>query len=547
MRYLLLCSALGLSLASSLQAAELPAAAARLASNATRLPVQGWGTGLTASYFNNGSLAGAPVLKRQDAVVDFRWGTAAPAPELPADNFSVRWEGLLAAPGTGRYRFVAATTDEVRLWVNGKKVLDTWDGRKPTNVDDPTVTLAAGEKVTIKLEYNDAEGNAGIQLQWAGPGQSPQLIPTGNLYPLGSPLTRDPAGPPPVAKAKAVPTPTAAAVAAKAAAATPATKPTAAAKPAAKPAAPAAKPATKPAAKAVAQAAPKPVEKVVKPPKPAKPAKAPEAEPALPADLSGLYTLTVRSTGQPLKVEQGRPATRAEQLAAEAAGQKDVAPQWRIEPAGEGLYRLVLPGSNKVLEVLGSSTSNGAPLSVWTYYSGYNQRWKIEEAEKGYYKLTPHHVRKKVLTYGDTLDGGLQQQRYTGEPNQQWKLIAVKEVEEKLPAAAANAPSVGDNKMSVYPNPSNGVLQMAYNLPEAKPLGWVLYNQNGVAVRVSDYRKQAAGAHHQTLDFTTLPAGDYYLSLTVGITNTRQLISIRRPGVDAPAPSPSVGTTTPGK
>ena len=544
MRYLLLCSALGLSLTSGLQAAGVSAAATLLlpVRPIATLPVQGWGTGLTASYFNNGSLAGAPVLKRQDAVVDFRWGTAAPAPELPADNFSVRWEGLLAAPGTGRYRFVAATTDEVRLWVNGKKVLDTWDGRKPTNVDDPTVTLAAGEKVTIKLEYNDAEGNAGIQLQWAGPGQSPQLIPTGNLYPLGSPLTRDPAGPPPVAKAKAVPTPTAAGIAAKSAATT-AAKPAVAAKPVAKPAAAPAKPAPK----AVAQAAPKPAEKVVKAPKPPKPVKAAEPEPTPPADLSGLYTLSVRSTGQPLKVEQGRPATRAEQLAAEAAGQKDVAPQWRIEPAGEGLYRLVLPGSNKVLEVLGSSTSNGAPLSVWTYYSGYNQRWKIEEADKGYYKLTPHHVRKKVLTYGDTLDGGLQQQRYTGEPNQQWKLTAVKEVEEKMPAAAANAPSVGDNKMSVYPNPSNGVLQMAYTLPEAKPLGWVLYNQNGVAVRVSDYRKQSAGAHHQTLDFTALPAGDYYLSLTVGITNTRQLISIRRPGPDAPAASPSVGSTTPGK
>ncbi|RSK46458.1 RICIN domain-containing protein [Hymenobacter perfusus] len=539
-----MCSVLGLSLTGELQATGVSAAATELfpARPVASLPVQGWGMGLTASYFNNGSLAGAPVLKRQDAVVDFRWGAAAPAPELPVDNFSVRWEGLLAAPGTGRYRFVAATTDEVRLWVNGKKVLDTWDGRKPTNVDDPTVTLAAGEKVTIKLEYNDAEGNAGIQLQWAGPGQSPQLIPTGNLYPLGSPLTRDPAGPPPVAKAKAVPTPTAAGIAAKSAATT-AAKPAAAAKPVAKPAAVPAKPAPK----AVAQAAPKAAEKVVKAPKPPKPVKEAEPEPTPPADLSGLYTLSVRSTGQPLKVEQSRPATRAEQLAAEAAGQKDVAPQWRIEPAGEGLYRLVLPGSNKVLEVLGSSTSNGAPLSVWTYYSGYNQRWKIEEADKGYYKLTPHHVRKKVLTYGDTLDGGLQQQRYTGEPNQQWKLVAVKEVEEKMPAAAANAPSVGDNKMSVYPNPSNGVLQMAYTLPEAKPLGWVLYNQNGVAVRVSDYRKQPAGAHHQTLDFTALPAGDYYLSLTVGITNTRQLISIRRPGPDAPAPSPSVGTTTPGK
>ncbi|MCA8833198.1 RICIN domain-containing protein [Hymenobacter sp. BT728] len=492
---------------------------------APAVPVQGWGTGLTASYFNNGSLAGAPVLKRQDAVIDFKWGAAAPAPELPADNFSVRWEGLLAAPATGRYRFVAVTSDEVRLWVNGKKVLDTWNGRKPTNLDDATVTLAAGEKTTIKLEYNDADGSAGIQLQWVPPGQVAQVIPSGNLYPLGSPMTPDPAGPPPVAKAKAVPTP----------------NPAAPAKPAAKPAAPAkaavAEKAAKPAAKPVAQAPakpakPAPAEKAPKPVKPPKPTKE-VAEAPMPADLSGLYMLTVRSTGRPLKVDQGRPATRAEQLAAQAAGVKEEA-QWRIEPAGEGLYRLVSPGSNKVLEVLGSSTSNGAPLSVWTYYSGYNQRWKIEDAGDGFYKLTPHHVRKKVLTYGDTIQGGLQQLKYSGATNQQWKLVPVKPMEEPMLANAPSTPGVGANNMSVYPNPSNGVMQMSYTLGEARPMGWVLYNQNGTAVRVSDYRKQAAGAHHQTLDFTGLPAGDYYLSLTVGITNTRQLISIRRPSADAP-------------
>ena len=97
--------------------------------------------------------------------------------------------------------------------------------------------------------------------------------------------------------------------------------------------------------------------------------------------------------------------------------------------------------------------------------------------------------------------------------------------------------------MSVYPNPSNGVMQMAYNLDVAKPLGWVLYNQNGVAVRVSDYRKQAAGTHHQTLNFTSLPAGDYYLSLTVGSENTRQMVSIRRPSADVP----EVGASSPNK
>ncbi|MBT9392008.1 RICIN domain-containing protein [Hymenobacter sp. NST-14] len=504
-------------------AVSAPEAAAAHAPRLIR-PVQGWGTGLTASYFNNGSLAGAPVLKRQDAAVDFRWGTKAPAPGLPADNFSVRWEGLIAAPSTGRYRFVAVTTDEVRLWVNGRKVLDTWDGKKPGSQDDGSVSLAAGEKATIKLEYNDTDGVAAIQLQWIPPGQAAQLVPSGNLYPLGSPTTPDPAGPPPVAKAKVEPAP-------KQAKPAPAPKPATAK-------APAAPKAPKP-VKEVAQAAPEPEPAS----KPAKPVKAPKPAPAEEkpnTELPGVYTLTVRSTGKPLEVAPGRPATLSEQMA--AVEQSSAAPQWRIEPAGEGLYRLVVPGSNKVLEVLGSATSNGTPLSLWSYYSGYNQQWKIEEAGDGYYKLIAKHSRK-ALTDKDTLGGGVQQWRYTGKENQQWKLEAVKAVEEPILAGAPSTPGVGDNGMSVYPNPSNGVMQMAYNLDVAKPLGWVLYNQNGVAVRVSDYRKQAAGTHHQTLNFTSLPAGDYYLSLTVGSENTRQMVSIRRPSADVP----EVGASSPNK
>ena len=494
-------------------------------------PVQGWGTGLTAFYFNNGSLAGAPVLKRQDAVIDFRWGTKAPAPGLPADNFSVRWEGLVAASTTGRYRFVAVTTDEVRLWVNGRKVLDTWDGKKPEGMEDGSVTLAAGEKATIKLEYYDAEGTAGIQLQWVPPGQAAQLVPTGNLYPLGSSTAPDPAGPPPVAKAKKEPAPKAAApvVAAAPAAAKPAPAPKAA-----KPVKPA-KPAKEVAVQAPAAApAPVAVEKPVE--KPAKVAKNAPAEAAASSELPGVYTLRVRSTGKALEVATGRPATLSEQM---AATEKSADPQWRIEPAGEGVYRLVVPGSNKVMEVLGSATSNGTPLSLWSYYSGYNQQWKIEEVGDGYYKLIAKHSRK-ALTDKDSLDGGVQQWRYTGKENQQWKLEPVKVAEEPILAGAPSGPGVGDNGMSVYPNPSNGVMQMAYSLDAPKPLGWVLYNQNGVAVRVSDYRKQAAGVHHQTLNFTALPAGDYYLSLTVGTDNTRQLVSIRRPSADVP----EVGATS---
>jgi len=494
-------------LGSTLMGSSVVAASGRPASGpgpAIAAP-QGAGTGLTAFYFRNGTLAGAPVLQRVDAAIDFQWGLGAPGPGVPVDNFSVRWEGLLAAPATGRYKFAVVTTEGVRLWVNGKKIIDTWDSKGKASSDGTLAiaNLAAGEKTSIKLEYYDEEGDARIQLQWIPPGQATQVVPSTNLYPLGSPTTPDPAGAAVAAAPAAKPTPKAAPAAKE----TKAPKEVKAAKEGVAATTPAAALAPAPTA-----AAPKPA--------------APESKPS-PEFVPGVYTLKVRSDDKPLELaDQTQPNVALNPLAAPAPN-KD--PQWSIEPAGNGYYRIAVQGGRKVLEVLGSATSNGTPLSLWPFYSGNNQIWAIEPLEDGYYKVTAKHSGK-AITLNTPEEGGLQQRRYASRPTQQWKLEAAAPVA-LLPAGTvpSNTPSVGANQLSVYPNPSNGVMQMAYQLGAEQPLGWVLYNQSGVAVRVSDYRRQTSGAHHQTLDFRSLPAGDYYLNLTVGTTNTKHPVSIRRP------------------
>ena len=490
-------------------------------------PVQGAGTGLTAVYFSNGTLAGAPALKRIDAAIDFQWGPASPGPGVPTDNFSVRWEGLLAAPTTGRYKFTVATTEGVRLWVNGKKVLDTWDGKK-ADVAGAYANLAAGEKTSIKLEYYDEEGDARIQLQWLPPGQAVQTIPTANLYPLGSSTGPDPAGastppvavvaPTPVAKALAKekqPAPAKEPAVAKAPKATKETKP-----------AKETKVAATPAAETTPEANPAPA------PKPATPA---VTAPFVP----GVYTLTARSDGKALEVPDQAQPNAAVNPSAELA--TNGLPQWSIESAGNGYYRIAVQGGRKVLEVLGSATSNGTPLSLWPFYSGNNQLWSVEPVEEGFYKISAKHSGK-AITANTPEEGGLQQRRYANRPTQQWKLEAIKTVAPAPVAGRKNIPGVGANQLSVYPNPSNGVMQMAYQLNVEQPIGWVLYNQRGVAVRVSDYRRQGVGTQHQTLDFRSLPPGDYFLNLTVGTVNTKHPVQIRRPSAEAPAPAAATPT-----
>jgi hypothetical protein len=71
----------------------------------TPVPIVTW----RGEYFANRDLAGAPVLVRDDADVNFDWRAAAPAPQLAADNFSARWTRSLNFTA-GAYRFYARAT-----------------------------------------------------------------------------------------------------------------------------------------------------------------------------------------------------------------------------------------------------------------------------------------------------------------------------------------------------------------------------------------------------------------------------------------------------
>src|SRR5689334_12008958 len=81
------------------------------------------GTGLLGQYFDNKDFT-APVLERTDATVNFNWAYNAPAAGMGVDTFSVRWSGQLVPHTSDNYTFSTTSDDGVRLWVNGKLVID---------------------------------------------------------------------------------------------------------------------------------------------------------------------------------------------------------------------------------------------------------------------------------------------------------------------------------------------------------------------------------------------------------------------------------------
>ncbi|MEM1557542.1 MAG: glycoside hydrolase family 3 N-terminal domain-containing protein [Thermoproteota archaeon] len=121
--------------------------------------------GLTGEYYDNPDLSGKPVLVRVDPQVNFYWGMGSPDPALPNDNFSVRWTGKLVAPKSGTYEIALATDDGVRLWFDGKLLIDSWYDRSLT-VNNVTVNLEGGKQYDIKIEYYEHLYEAAAFLLW---------------------------------------------------------------------------------------------------------------------------------------------------------------------------------------------------------------------------------------------------------------------------------------------------------------------------------------------------------------------------------------------
>ncbi|GAB4011491.1 hypothetical protein GCM10028808_25190 [Spirosoma migulaei] len=144
----------------------------------------GTGTGLSGKYFNNLTLSGSPVLSRTDATVNFTWNEGnSPFPGVSSTNMSVRWSGQVEAPVTGSYTFSTNNDDATQLWVNGQKLISDWPGGHAPVLRTGTINLQAGQKYSIKLEFNQGGGGAQAQLLWSYPNQGQQVIPQARLYP----------------------------------------------------------------------------------------------------------------------------------------------------------------------------------------------------------------------------------------------------------------------------------------------------------------------------------------------------------------------------
>ncbi len=139
------------------------------------------GTGLTGEYYDNEDLTNLK-LTRLDCQVSFNWRRGSPSPLIGADTFSARWTGQVLAPVSGTYSFSTTSDDGVRLWIDGQQLINNWT-RHSLTTNSGKITLAAGRRYDVRLEYFEHTGNASINLSWTAPGKATETIPTAQLFP----------------------------------------------------------------------------------------------------------------------------------------------------------------------------------------------------------------------------------------------------------------------------------------------------------------------------------------------------------------------------
>ena len=143
-------------------------------------PTIGNGNGLKGEYYDNINFTNQ-VLTRTDATVDFSWGLGSPAGNIGSDTFSVRWSGQIEPLYSETYTFQTTSDDGIRLWINNQLVIDKFIDQAPTE-HTGTISLNAGERYDIRLEYYERGGGAVSRLAWSSASQPFEIIPQSQLY-----------------------------------------------------------------------------------------------------------------------------------------------------------------------------------------------------------------------------------------------------------------------------------------------------------------------------------------------------------------------------
>jgi hypothetical protein len=159
--------------------------ASALATGEIAPPAPAGEPGLQARYFANQNLQGEPVLIQVEPLIDRSWGRSGGPTATMRAPLSIQWRGSLIPPADGLYTLITTSDDGIRVWLDGKKLIDRWVVRYASE-DQATVDLKANRAYPLVIEFFDRGYNGTVRLEWQSNTIPRQVVPTSALRAQGS-------------------------------------------------------------------------------------------------------------------------------------------------------------------------------------------------------------------------------------------------------------------------------------------------------------------------------------------------------------------------
>ena len=171
-----------------------PAGAGTIIPGASFADLDGKPGALSATYYQGMNFE-TKVAQRRDEMIAFDWDKKKregvgenlqrdPIPGLEMDRFSARWEGSVLTGDAGTYTFTLRADDGMRMWVDGKLIVDDWNARSAAT-KSATIDLPAKTRVPIKVEYFQNIAPALIDLSWSLPTKGHEVFMRKTYLPQG--------------------------------------------------------------------------------------------------------------------------------------------------------------------------------------------------------------------------------------------------------------------------------------------------------------------------------------------------------------------------
>jgi len=122
--------------------------------------------GLKGEYFDNTKFSGKPIFTRIDKVIEFDWEEGSPRKDIPNDNYAIRWSGKLKSPVDGSYKITGNADDGLRVYLDGKLVIDEWSGGARRLFESEKISFEKGKVYDIKIEYLEQKYGSYVSVGW---------------------------------------------------------------------------------------------------------------------------------------------------------------------------------------------------------------------------------------------------------------------------------------------------------------------------------------------------------------------------------------------